>query len=35
MDKIITLCNKFNLNIDDLLYKDIKEIKKEEESKKV
>ena len=34
MDKIITLCNKFNLNIDDLLYKDIKEIKKEEESKK-
>ena len=34
MDKIITLCEKFNLNIDDLLHKDIREIKGEEESKK-
>ena len=34
MDKIIDLCNKFNLNIDDLLQKDIKEVKKEEENKK-
>ena len=34
MDKIIMLCNKFNLNIDDLLHKDIKEVKGEEESKK-
>ena len=33
MDKIITLCHKFHLNIDDLLYKDIKEVKGEEESK--
>ena len=34
MDKIIALCDKFNLNIDDLLHKDIKEIKGEEESRK-
>ncbi len=34
MDKIIALCNIFNLNIDDLLHKDIKEVKGEEESKK-
>jgi len=34
MDKIIALCDKFNLNIDDLLHKDIKEVKGEEESKK-
>ena len=34
MDKIIALCDKFNLNIDDLLHKDIKEAKGEEESKK-
>ena len=34
MDKIIALCNKFNVNIDDLLHKDIKETKGEEESKK-
>ena len=34
MDKIIALCDKFNLNIDDLLHKDIREIKGEEESKK-
>ena len=27
MDKILTLCNKFNLNVDDLLHKDISEIK--------
>lgn len=34
MDKIIALCTKFNINIDDLLYKDIKEIKDEETTKK-
>ena len=34
MDKIIALCDKFNLNIDDLLHQDIKEVKGEEESKK-
>ena len=34
MDKIIALCNKFNLNIDDLLNKDIREVKGEEETKK-
>ena len=34
MDKIIILCDKFNLNIDDLLHKDIREAKGEEESKK-
>ena len=34
MDKIIALCDKFNLNIDDLLHRDIKEVKGEEESKK-
>jgi transcriptional regulator with XRE-family HTH domain/membrane protein implicated in regulation of membrane protease activity/cell division protein FtsB len=34
MDKIITLCEKFNLNIDDLLHKDIREVNGEEESKK-
>ncbi len=34
MDKIIALCNRFNLNIDDLLHKDINEVKGEEESKK-
>ena len=34
MDKIIALCDKFNLNIDDLLHKDIKEVKGEEESRK-
>ena len=34
MDKIIALCDKFNLNIDDLLHHDINEIKKEEEGKK-
>lgn len=34
MDKIIALCNKFNVNIDDLLHNDIKEVKGEEESKK-
>ena len=34
MDKIIALCDKFNLNIDDLLHRDIKEVKSEEESKK-
>ena len=33
MDKIIFLCNKFNLNIDDLLHKDINEAKGEKESK--
>ena len=34
MDKILTLCDRFNLNIDDLLHKDIREVKGEEESKK-
>ena len=34
MDKIIALCDKFNLNIDDLLHKDVKEVKSEEESKR-
>lgn len=34
MDKIIALCNKFDLNIDDLLHRDIKEVKGEEASKK-
>lgn len=34
MDKIIALSDKFNLNIDDLLHKDIREIKGEEETKK-
>lgn len=34
MDKIITICKKYNVNIDDLLHKDIKEIKGEEEVKK-
>lgn len=33
MDKIIALCDKFNLNIDDLLHKDIKEVKGEEETR--
>jgi len=33
-DKIIALCEKFNLNIDDLLHKDIREVKGEEESSK-
>lgn len=34
MNKIIALCDKFNLNMDDLLSKDIKEVEGEEESKK-
>ncbi len=34
MDKIIALCEKFDLNIDDLLHRDIKEVQKEAESKK-
>ena len=34
MDKIIQLCDKFNLNMDDLLHKDINEVKGEEETKK-
>ena len=34
MDKIIALCDKFNVNIDDLLHRNIKEVKEEEESKK-
>ena len=33
MDKIITICNKFNVNIDDLLYKDIKETTSEKTAK--
>ena len=34
MDKIIAICDKFDLNIDDLLHRDIKEVKGEEQSKK-
>ncbi len=34
MNKIIALCDKFNLNMDDLLSKDIKEAMGEEKSKK-
>ncbi|MEE3343400.1 MAG: helix-turn-helix domain-containing protein [Bacilli bacterium] len=34
MDKIIAICTKFDLNIDDLLHRDIKEVKGEEASKK-
>lgn len=34
MDKIIALCDKFDLKIDDLLHKDIREVKGEEERKK-
>ena len=34
MDKIIFLCDKFNLNIDDLLHKDIREVKSEEDAKR-
>lgn len=34
MDKIITICKKYNCNIDDLLHSDIKEVKGEEETKK-
>lgn len=33
MDKIIYICKKYNVNIDDLLHKDIKEVKGEEETK--
>ena len=33
MDKVIQLCNMFNLNIDELLNKDIKEVREEKESK--
>ena len=33
MDKIISICKKYNCNIDDLLHKDIKEVKGEEETK--
>ena len=34
MDKIIMLCDKFNINIDDLLHKDIDEVNKSIESSK-
>lgn len=33
MDKVLQLCNMFNLNIDELLNQNISEIKEEEESK--
>ena len=33
MDKIIYICKKYNVNIDDLLHRDIKEVKGEEETK--
>ena len=35
MDKVIQMCNMFNLNIDELLNKDIKEVKEEKESKNI
>ena len=34
IEKITQLCEKFNVNIDDLLHKDIEEIISEEQSKK-
>lgn len=34
MDKIISLCDKFQVNIDDLLYKDVTEANSEKEAKK-
>lgn len=34
MDKIISLCDKFDINIDDLLHSDIREVKGEEITKK-
>ena len=34
MYKIIAICDKFNVNIDDLLHKDIKKVKGEQETKK-
>ncbi len=34
MDKIVAICEKFHVNIDDLLHHDILEIKGEEETKK-
>lgn len=33
MDKIISICKKYNCNIDDLLHSDLKEVKGEEETK--
>ena len=33
MEKIIQLCDKFDMNIDDLLHRDIREIKGEQTSK--
>ena len=33
MDKVIQICNEFNLNIDDLLNKDIRECKNQEKQK--
>ena len=34
MDKIISLCDKFQVNIDDLLYRDVAEANSEKEAKK-
>ena len=34
MDKILQICNKFNININDLLNNDIREVNSEQESKK-
>lgn len=34
MEKLVQICQRFDVNIDDLLNKDIREIKSEEESKK-
>ncbi len=33
MDKIITICKKYDVNIDDLLHRDINDVKTEKESK--
>ena len=35
MDKIITICNKYNVKIDDLLYGNVKEIKSDNELKSI
>ena len=34
MDKIITICKKYEINIDDLLYRDITEVKREDDKTK-
>ena len=34
MDKIITICKKYDINIDDLLHRDITEVKREDDKTK-